>query len=102
MVLGAGIATTARATGQTFVWLFQKKLDPAFVKRRVCAEFGLLARHWSGCRSAALGAANGWREGRAEELALCRRSASADVVTSIVRSDCYRLERQLPRGIRTR
>ena len=30
------------------------------------------------------------------------RSASADVVTSIVRSDCYRLERQLPGGIRTR
>ena len=34
--------------------------------------------------------------------ALCHRSASADVVTSIVRSDCYRLERQLPGGIRTR
>ena len=33
---------------------------------------------------------------------LCRRSASADVVTSFVRSDCYRLERQLPGGIRTR
>ena len=32
----------------------------------------------------------------------CRRSASADVVTSFVRSDCYRLERQLPGGIRTR
>ena len=31
-----------------------------------------------------------------------RRSASDDVVTSIVRSDCYRLERQLPGGIRTR
>ena len=36
------------------------------------------------------------------EAALCRRSASADVVASIVRSDCYRLERQLPGGIRTR
>ena len=34
--------------------------------------------------------------------ALWRRSASADVVASIVRSDCYRLERQLPGGIRTR
>ena len=34
--------------------------------------------------------------------ALCHRSASADVVTSIVRSDCYRLERQLPGGVRTR
>ena len=33
---------------------------------------------------------------------LCHRSASADVVTSIVRSDCYRLERQVPGGIRTR
>ena len=28
----------------------------------------------------------------------CRRSASDDVVASIVRSDCYRLERQLPGG----
>ncbi|MCY4587802.1 MAG: hypothetical protein OXB98_17330, partial [Bryobacterales bacterium] len=34
--------------------------------------------------------------------ALCRRSASTDVVASIARSDCYRLERQLPGGIRTR
>ena len=33
---------------------------------------------------------------------LWRRSASANVVASIVRSDCYRLERQLPGGIRTR
>ena len=31
-----------------------------------------------------------------------RRSASNDVVTSIIRSDCYRPERQLPGGIRTR
>ena len=31
-----------------------------------------------------------------------RRSASDDVVTSTIRSDCYRLERQLPGGIRTR
>ena len=30
------------------------------------------------------------------------KSASADVVTFIVRSDCFRLERQLPGGIRTR
>ena len=30
------------------------------------------------------------------------RSASVDVVASINRSDCYRLERQLPGGIRTR
>ena len=36
------------------------------------------------------------------EAALCHRSASDDVVTSIIRSDCYRLERQLPGGIRTR
>ena len=36
------------------------------------------------------------------EATRCHRSASADVVTSIVRSDCYRLERQLPGGIRTR
>ena len=36
------------------------------------------------------------------KAALCRRSASADVVASVVRSDCYRLVRQLPGGIRTR
>ena len=36
------------------------------------------------------------------EAALCHRSASDDVVTSIIRSDCYRLERQLPGGVRTR
>ena len=36
------------------------------------------------------------------EAALCHRSASDDVVTSTIRSDCYRLERQLPGGIRTR
>ena len=30
------------------------------------------------------------------------RSASAEVVTSFNRSDCYRLERHLPGGIRTR
>ena len=34
--------------------------------------------------------------------ALFHRSASDDVVTSIIRSDCYRLERQLPGGVRTR
>ena len=34
--------------------------------------------------------------------ALCHRSASDDVVTSTIRSDCYRLERQLPGGIRAR
>ena len=30
------------------------------------------------------------------------RSASNHVVTSMIRSDCYRLERQLPGGVRTR
>ena len=30
------------------------------------------------------------------------RSASSHVVASVTRSDCYRLERQLPGGIRTR
>ena len=37
-----------------------------------------------------------------EKAALCHRSASTDVVASTIRSDCYRLERQLPGGIRTR
>ena len=36
------------------------------------------------------------------KAALCHRSASNDVVTSSIRSDCFRLERQLPGGIRTR
>ena len=36
------------------------------------------------------------------EAASLHRSASGHVVTSITRSDCYRLERQLPGGIRTR
>ena len=36
------------------------------------------------------------------KVTLLHRSASDDVVTSIIRSDCYRLERQLPGGIRTR
>ena len=49
-------------------------------------------------------------EGAQRPRARCRcragrvphRSASDDVVTSFARSDCYRLERQLPGGIRTR
>ena len=32
----------------------------------------------------------------------CHRSASDEFVASIIRSDCYRLERQLPGGVRTR
>ena len=36
------------------------------------------------------------------EATLFHRSASNDVVTAIIRSDCYRLEQQLPGGIRTR
>ena len=36
------------------------------------------------------------------KAASLHRSASGHVVTSITRSDCYRLERQLPGGIRTR
>ena len=36
------------------------------------------------------------------KAALFHRSASVRVVTSSNRSDCYRLERQLPDGIRTR
>ena len=36
------------------------------------------------------------------KAALFHRSASNHVVTSVIRSDCYRLERQLPGGVRTR
>ena len=33
---------------------------------------------------------------------LCHRSASVQLVTSLHRSDCFRLERPLPDGVRTR
>ena len=36
------------------------------------------------------------------EPPLCHRSASDNVVTSTIRSDCYLMERQFPGGIRTR
>ena len=36
------------------------------------------------------------------KAALLHRSASGHVVASITRSDCFRLERQLPGGVRTR
>ena len=39
---------------------------------------------------------------QAAQGSLFHRSASGHVVASIARSDCYRLERQLPGGIRTR
>ena len=36
------------------------------------------------------------------EATLAVEVLQTNVVTSIIRSDCYRLERQLPGGIRTR
>ena len=52
-VLAHAVAILARAARTTFCWLYQKRLKAAHVKRRVCAHFGILARHWSGCRAAA-------------------------------------------------
>ena len=59
----------ARATRTTFTWLFQKHRPEAEVKRTVCARFGILARHWSGCRAMSRAAAKSWREGGKELLA---------------------------------
>ncbi len=61
-VLQCGLAVLARATRITFARIHQRGEDPARVKREVCRELGLLARHFSGCRASALAAARGWRE----------------------------------------
>ena len=62
-VLASAVAVLARAARTTFCWIYQKGLKPAHVKRAVCARFGILARHWSGCRAVAQQSAGSWREG---------------------------------------
>ena len=66
--LAETVGVLASATRTTFAWLFQKHRPEAQVKREVCARFGLLARHWSGCRAASLAAAKSWREGGSDLL----------------------------------
>ena len=82
----------ARATRTTFTWLFRKHRPDAEVKRTVCARFGILARHWSGCRATSRAAAKSWREGGTELL--------ATLTTRLARlrerwpKDCLRPERK--------
>ena len=67
-VLADAVRVLACAARTTFSWLYQKERRAAEVKREVCARFGILARHWSGCRSASQAAAKSWREGGKERL----------------------------------
>ena len=73
MVLASAVAVLARAARTTFCWIYQKGLKPAHVKRAVCARFGILARHWSGCRAVAQQSAGSWREGGKDRLAILRQ-----------------------------
>ncbi len=72
-VLASVVAILACAARTTFCWLYQKRLKPAHVKRAVCARFGILARHWSGCRAVAQQNARSWREGGRDRLAMLRQ-----------------------------
>ena len=62
-ILSQGIEVLARATRMVFARVYQQGHDAARTKREVCAQMGMLARHYSGCRSDAIGAVKGWREG---------------------------------------
>ena len=61
-VLADGIEVLARATQMVFARVYQQGDDAARTKREVCAQMGMLARHYSGCRADAIGAVKGWRE----------------------------------------
>ena len=61
-VLADGIEVLARATQMVFARVYQQGVDAARTKREVCAQMGMLARHYSGCRADAIGAVKGWRE----------------------------------------
>ena len=67
-VLAEALSPLARATRTTFSWLYQKQRSDAEVKRKVCTRFGILVRHWSGCRASSRAAAESWREGVNERL----------------------------------
>ena len=62
-VLSQGIEVLARGTRMVFARVYQQGHDAARTKREVCAQMGMLARHYSGCRAEAIGAVKGWREG---------------------------------------
>ena len=68
LLLAEAVRVLACATRTTFSWIHQKGRDEAEVKREVCAQFSILVRHWSGCRTASLAAAKSWREGAKERL----------------------------------
>ena len=61
-VVEQGVSVLARATRVVFSRVYQRGEDGARTKREVCAEMGLLARHYSGCRADAIAAVKGWRE----------------------------------------
>lgn len=67
-VLAEAVRILACASRTTFSWLYQKGRRAPDVKREVCARFGILARHWPGCRLASQAAAKSWREGGRERL----------------------------------
>ena len=62
-LLACAVGILARATRATFSALYQKRCPQADVKRTVCGAFGILARHWSGCRAASRAAVKSWRNG---------------------------------------
>ena len=66
--LSSAVAVLARGARATFRRLFQLGRPPAEVKREVCFELGILARHWSGCRVTAIQSLISWREGGRERL----------------------------------
>ena len=67
-VLAEAVGLLARATRTTFVWLYQKRLSAAEVKREVCAQFCILTRHWSGCWAESRAAAESCARGGNERL----------------------------------
>ena len=76
-VLASAVGVFARAARTTFSWLYQQGRGAAEVKRAVCARFGILARHWSGCRAVSQAAARSWREGGAERLRMLEQRIQA-------------------------
>ncbi len=85
-VLASAVGVLARATRTTFSWLYRQGRGAAEVKRAVCAQFGILARHWSGCRAASQAAARSWREGGAERLGMLEQRIR--VLDDRWRKDC--------------
>ena len=67
-VLRSAVALIALVTRVTFSWIYRHGRRPAHVKRTLMARYGLLARHWSGCRADARAAASSWWEGGQEAV----------------------------------